>query len=55
MKYNIVLEKQFKKELRRIKKRGYNLSLLSKVVNILADGKPLDPKYKDHPLVGNYK
>ncbi len=55
MKYNIVLEKQFKKDLRKIKKRGYDLSLLNKVVNTLADGKPLEPKYKDHPLMGNYR
>lgn len=36
------------------KKRGYNLSLLSVVVDMLVAGKPLPEKYKDHNLSGNY-
>ena len=37
------------------KKRGYDLSLLDDVVDTLAKGLPLDQKYKDHNLIGNYK
>ena len=38
-----------------MKKRGYNLALLDTVVTMLANGELLDLKYKDHPLVGNFK
>ena len=54
-KYGIVLTSMFKKDLKLAKKRGYDLSLLSSVVDTLAQGQPLDKKYKDHSLVGNYK
>ena len=54
-KYNLVLTSMFKKDLKSIKKRGYDLSLLSDVVDKLAMGLPLPPKYKDHNLIGNYK
>ena len=54
-KYGIVLTSMFKKDLKLVKKRGYDLSLLTSVVDTLAMGKPLDEKYKDHNLVGNYK
>lgn len=54
-KYGIVLTSMFKKDLKIIKKRGYDISLLDNVVNTLAYGKPLDAKYRDHNLIGNYK
>ena len=54
-KFGIVLTSMFKKDLKLAKKRGYDLSLLNKVVDTLAMGKPLAEKYKDHNLVGNFK
>lgn len=54
-KYGIVLSTIFKKDLKLAKKRGYDLSLLSIVVDTLAMGEPLAEKYKDHSLVGNFK
>ncbi len=54
-KYNLVLTSLFKKDLKVIKKRGYNLSLLNNVVDMLTMGQPLPEKYKDHNLIGNYK
>lgn len=54
-KYGIVITSKFKKDLKLAKKRGYDLSLLGSVVNTLANGQPLDEKYKDHDLVRNYK
>lgn len=45
----------FKKDYKRIKKRGYDTSLLEKVVGILAEGKQLPAEYKDHNLSGNFK
>ena len=54
-KYGIVLTSMFKKDLKLAKKRGYDLSLLNRVVDMLAMGQPLAEKYKDHSLIGNYK
>lgn len=46
---------KFRKDLKRIQKRGYNLSLLTNIINKLAAGEPLAEKNKDHPLSGNFK
>ena len=54
-KYSIVTTTLFKKDLKAIKKRGYNLSLLHEVVDTLALGLHLPEKYRDHNLIGNYK
>lgn len=51
---DIVLSNQFKKDLRQIAKRGYDLDLLEAVVNTLAASEPLDEKYRDHALSGSY-
>ena len=51
---DIVPSNRFKKDLKLAIKRGYNIKLLEYVVNKLADKQPLEPKYKDHLLVGNY-
>lgn len=47
-------EKTFKKDFKRIIKRGYNIRLLEDVIEILASGQMLPEKYKDHNLTGNY-
>lgn len=54
-KYQLDFTTAFSKDLKRIKKRGYDLSLMNKVVTLLQDGKPLPEKYKDHALTGNWK
>ena len=54
-KYKVDFTTAFSKDLKRIKKRGYNLSLINEIVTQLADGKPLPEKCKDHPLTGNWK
>lgn len=46
---------KFQKDLKRIKKRGYNLSLLTSIISKLAAGEPLPEKNKDHPLSGTFK
>ncbi len=46
---------QFKKDYKRSKKSGNNMAELQKVIYQLAAGKPLDPVYYDHALLGNYK
>ena len=45
---------RFKKDLKSIKKRNLNLDLLIDVIDMLAEGKELPEKYRDHELVGNW-
>ena len=45
----------FKRDYKRIKKRGYDIRLLEKVITILAEGQPLPKEYRDHPLIGDYE
>ena len=48
-------ETNFKKDYKRLVKRGYNIVLLSEIIELLAFNQPLDRRYKDHPLIGDYK
>ena len=50
----IKYETGFKKDYKRIVKRGYDVSLLEEVINHLVNKIPLPKKYKDHGLSGNY-
>ncbi len=54
MSYSIKPTTQFKKDLKTIQKRGYNLDLLTNVIQLLADGQKLPEKNHDHPLSGNF-
>ena len=54
MKLTLVPTKQFKKDVKRIKKRGYDLSELETVLDKLASMQPLDERNRDHSLSGNY-
>ena len=44
----------FKKDYKRIVKRGYDMRLLEKVIELLATQKPLPEKNRDHQLSGDY-
>ena len=50
----IKYETGFKKDYKRIVKRGYDVSLLKDVIDKLANKIPLPKKHKDHGLSGNY-
>lgn len=54
MKYTLKPSSKFQKDLKRAEKRGYDLSLITEVIKILASGEALPAKYKDHNLSGNY-
>ena len=54
-KYQIDFTAAFSKDLKKIKKRGYNIDLLESVVDKLQTGEQLEQKYKDHLLTGNWK
>jgi mRNA interferase YafQ len=45
----------FKKDYKRIQKRGYDLHLLEDVITKLAEQKQLEPARQDHALSGNWK
>ena len=46
--------KAFEKSLKRMLRRGKNAEDIKKVIVALANGQPLDRKYKDHALVGDF-
>ena len=46
---------KFQKDIKRIKKRGYDISLLTNVLKKLSTGEPLPGKNKDHSLSGNFE
>lgn len=54
MKYVIRPSLKFKKDLKLIQKRGYDLNILTEVIKKLANGETLPIKNKDHNLTGNY-
>jgi mRNA interferase YafQ len=45
---------QFKKDIKRLKKRGKNLGKLGDVIRSLAADEPLEEKYRDHALIGRW-
>lgn len=55
MKYELVLTRKFKKGLKTAKRRGLNIQLLNDIVEKLLHNIPLEPKNRDHALIGNYK
>ena len=55
MKYEIKFTTQFKKDLKLAKKQNKDLDKLFEVIDILADGRSLETKYRDHELSGKYK
>ena len=55
MKYGLRATSKFKKNYKRMQKRGLKKEELQKVVELLRNGKKLDIKYKDHALKGQFK
>lgn len=54
MKYTIKPTKKFQKDLKRVQKRGYDISLIKEIIRKLSNGEPLPPRNKDHNLSGIY-
>jgi mRNA interferase YafQ len=52
---NISFRTQFKKELKRQKKRGKDTQKFLDIAKKLANEEKLDPKYCNHKLTGNFK
>ena len=53
--YEVVTTTKFDKDVKRAKRRGYDLSLLTNVIKQLAAGQPLPASCRDHKLTGNYR
>lgn len=53
-KYAIALTSQFKKDYKLARKRGLKINALAEVVALLADGKALPEKNRDHELSGDW-
>ena len=45
---------KFRKDYKRMKKQGKNMTLLESVIDTLLAERELDEKHRDHPLTGNY-
>jgi mRNA interferase YafQ len=54
-KYEIYPAAKYRKDRKRLKKRGLDMTLLDVVITKLANGETLAPKYRDHALIGNNK
>ena len=46
---------QFRKDIKKLKKQGKRIDKLKEVVVRLAGGEPLEPRYRDHALIGIMK
>ena len=46
--------KKYRKDRNLCKKRGLKMNLLDEVIQTLREQKPLEPKYQDHELSGDY-
>jgi len=46
---------QFRKDVKRMQRRGKTFGEFRRVILDLADGENLEPKYRDHALGGQYK
>lgn len=55
MKYEIKKTSKFEKDYKAAFKRGLDLKQLNEVIDKLANGIQLEPKYNDHWLNGEYK
>ena len=52
--YTPVTTNKFDRDLRRVSRRGKDLSRIKAIMEILAAGEALPARNRDHALVGNY-
>lgn len=53
--YKVRISNKYKKDLKLLQKRGYNLDLLDDVIDLLIAGEALPQKYHDHDLHGTFE
>ncbi len=52
-KYDIQITSRFKNNYKKIRKQGKDINKLIEVLEVLANGEELDPKYKNHKLIND--
>jgi mRNA interferase YafQ len=52
---NGVMSAAYKRDVKRTKRQGKNLTILGSAVNLLLNAVPLPPELLDHPLKGKWK
>ncbi|MCM1251355.1 MAG: type II toxin-antitoxin system YafQ family toxin [Clostridium sp.] len=50
----LVTTGQFRKDYKRMKKRGCDMEMLEKIIDVLMAQQPLPERCRDHGLTGNY-
>ena len=53
-KYEVKFTSAMKKDMKKVVKRHYDLTLFAEIVEKIANGIPLEEKHKDHELEGNW-
>ena len=46
---------QFKRDLKKVKKRGKDMQKIKEPIRLLIEEESLPPVYRDHPLTGNWR
>jgi mRNA interferase YafQ len=46
---------QFRRDVKAAQKRGKDIAKLREVILLLTEPRPLPPRYRDHPLGGDWK
>lgn len=52
---NLIRGVQFQRDVKLAQKRDKNMAKLRELIMLLSQGAPLPPRYKDHPLRGNWQ
>ncbi len=52
---NLISGSQFRRDVKLAQRRGKEMAKLRELIVLLANGEPLPPRYKDHPLAGEWK
>lgn len=55
IKYKVVEASAYRKDYKRAKRQGRDMSELRDVIGLLETGMPLPAEYRDHPLKGSYQ
>ena len=55
MSYEVKYTSRFKRDYKRMQRRGKDVQKLLDVIDMLREGQTLPPQYQDHPLHYNYE
>ena len=55
MSYEVKYTSRFKRDYKRMQRRGKDVQKLLDVIDMLREGQTLPPQYQDHPLHNNYE